>query len=519
MRRLLISFTAIATITFSLTAATFTNLEDISKYKWNPNPNTGGYAETMKKPLLGYYVGIEEGNRPLLDSFIKVAIPEQPLCDGFDDPVCQSFVISDMRQWWTNSMLAPCASNNELTKCIEAVRITYKNGEKKSLVLLKQVPGVTVKAEPRHGLEAGSTASLWVDPKDPIEDRGYILSVGGGLYREGPRANPTKTYLDYVDANVIPYKLITNMKGTRATEIFPSPATGLPAIGFGGPDACLWTDFEECGVQSEFEAGSEIELVLHLPSNLTGWIFGRMASPIISVAKISKTSPSGFPINRITVSAKPIELPLFSATVPVAKASAKLKATFANPDKSPCLTTRPACQHGWVGGSTSGSGEAALQAYDMLEGSLPENAQIKIPKWSFSTVPSEFKPKDFSACSKSSKEQFLGVVTTNATIYMGTPPKLEKGSLNYKVAALHNLPNGEEFKGSYDLVLASPFARCIYGFSSASISASVSVFSSNGEKQVATTVVSEKDGWLSLSAKNFTFSSPSIKIKLNQKKR
>ena len=33
---------------------------------------------------------------------------------------------------------------------------------------------------------------------------------------------------------------------------------------------------------------------------------------------------------------------------------------------------------------------------------------------------------------------------------------------------------------------------------------------------MATTTVNEKDGWLYLSAKNFTFSSPTVKVKLSQ---
>jgi hypothetical protein len=80
----------------------------------------------------------------------------------------------------------------------------------------------------------------------------------------------------------------------------------------------------------------------------------------------------------------------------------------------------------------------------------------------------------------------------------------------------HFLPNGNEFKGSYDLVIKSDVARCIYGFSSAPISATISVISSDGTAQVATTLVREKDGWLTLSAKNFTFSSPTVKVSLTQ---
>jgi hypothetical protein len=47
--------------------------------------------------------------------------------------------------------------------------------------------------------------------------------------------------------------------------------------------------------------------------------------------------------------------------------------------------------------------------------------------------------------------------------------------------------------------------------------ANVSVLSTEGEGQlVATELVTEKDGWITLNAKNFTFSSPTIKVKLSQ---
>lgn len=115
-------------------------------------------------------------------------------------------------------------------------------------------------------------------------------------------------------------------------------------------------------------------------------------------------------------------------------------------------------------------------------------------------------------------DSLSGIVTTNSTMYNGNPPTFnrEDQTLDYKVMSPHFLPNGTVFKGSYDLVIKSDVARCIYGFSSAPISATISVISSDGTAQVATTLVREKDGWLSLSAKNFTFSSPTVKVSLKQ---
>jgi hypothetical protein len=66
--------------------------------------------------------------------------------------------------------------------------------------------------------------------------------------------------------------------------------------------------------------------------------------------------------------------------------------------------------------------------------------------------------------------------------------------------------------------MRSDIARCLYGFSSAPIKAEISITSDDGEKKVATTIVNEKNGWLYLSAKGFTFSAPTINVKLSQEK-
>ncbi len=64
--------------------------------------------------------------------------------------------------------------------------------------------------------------------------------------------------------------------------------------------------------------------------------------------------------------------------------------------------------------------------------------------------------------------------------------------------------------------MSSALARCIYKFTSAPISATVSITSENGEANTATTIVNEKNGWLKLGAYGFTFSSPTVRVKLAQ---
>jgi hypothetical protein len=113
-----------------------------------------------------------------------------------------------------------------------------------------------------------------------------------------------------------------------------------------------------------------------------------------------------------------------------------------------------------------------------------------------------------------------GVVSTNSNFFISGPPEFNRteDSLDYKVASPHFLPNGEVFKGTYNLVITSDVARCLYGFTAAPVSASVSVVSADGTSQVATSILGERNGWLYLTAAGFTFSSPTVRVKLTQQK-
>jgi hypothetical protein len=109
------------------------------------------------------------------------------------------------------------------------------------------------------------------------------------------------------------------------------------------------------------------------------------------------------------------------------------------------------------------------------------------------------------------------MVTTNAPVIQDGFPALDSGYLNYKVAGLHYAPDGKTVnEGTYDFVLRSDVARCIYGFTNAPVSATVAVVGEQGEEKVATTLVSETDGWLKLSAYGFTFSEKEIQVRLSQ---
>jgi hypothetical protein len=136
--------------------------------------------------------------------------------------------------------------------------------------------------------------------------------------------------------------------------------------------------------------------------------------------------------------------------------------------------------------------------------------------WMINSIPASAAAGQAAGCF-SDTSRLLGVVTTNAMAYTGTVPDYKDGYLSYRVAGMHFLPDGvTEAIGTYDLVMRSDVARCVYGFSKAPVSATIQVVGSGGEEKVATTIVGERNGWLKLAAYGFTFSEKEIRVTLDQ---
>ena len=169
--------------------------------------------------------------------------------------------------------------------------------------------------------------------------------------------------------------------------------------------------------------------------------------------------------------------------------------------------------------STPGSeGTGSINTLNFWSKILKDKAQAMPSQWIFYNLGQQ----QMSGANKFilDSKTLAGFVTTNSTTYSAGPPVFNKstGTLDYKVASLHLKPDGKIFKGSYDLYIDKNVARCIYNFSSAPISASISIINENGETVVPSTSLTEVKNWIHLSAKDFTFSSPTLRVKLRQAK-
>jgi hypothetical protein len=161
------------------------------------------------------------------------------------------------------------------------------------------------------------------------------------------------------------------------------------------------------------------------------------------------------------------------------------------------------------------SGDYAINEMNLWLPLLNDRAAAMRTFWVAQTIRGEL-PFESQNCVTG--KGFTGVIGTNAAVYSDGPPRFDQAeqSLNYTVGASHFDSKGELFKGYYQLNLRSDVARCLYGFGTAPIQAKIEVSSSDGTPSVATTVITEDDGWLKMTASGFTFSTPKIKVKLSQ---
>jgi hypothetical protein len=258
-----------------------------------------------------------------------------------------------------------------------------------------------------------------------------------------------------------------------------------------------------------FPSGYKFGASIKMTTRVYGWLHGRVQEAEFK----SEDVPGG---KKITVTGYPMVVPSISGG---GDFKTELTPTLQQAYKSYIeQNTGPTFDN-----YTADRGSATLNAFLNWAPVLGEKATVMPTVWSFRNIKKdEFAEAGLQAgrCIVSAMKAGIGgMVSTNATVYSSGPPAFNETtqSLDYKVAAPHFTSKGEVFRGYYNLKISAETARCIYGFKPIPMQATISVVNDAGENVVGTTIVRSDDEWVELTAANFEFSSPVLRVRLTDK--
>jgi hypothetical protein len=402
-------------------------------------------------------------------------------CPTIDDPICD---FSKPGYGPLAFLTMPLCESATAEDCIEGVSF-FRATESLAVEYFGDVPGQpTFPADEKTQLYRGGVAPIYKVPGAPHS--------GGDLYMIAGRAT-----LNY---QVQDKRFKTNDFYLYVIPISIESASYV--MGFRDAYPCIWGTPEVCGVRHDFPQGLRIGVDLRLNTDIGGWFLGRMQTPEVKVEPFSQRN------NKLSVVAAPVEVARFAYKAP--------KSQFTLDD------LRAAGNVGGLGTFFQNDSPTRISntGYDTSNFGLLNHYRDRVKDTALG-VTTHWGLRTTSTSSANGcladNSKVLGVVSTNAMVYDGFAPKFSNGFLDYRVAGLHLMPDGvTPVVGTYDLVMRSETARCLYGFTNAPVSATVTI-TGTGNLNVATTLVSERNGWLQLAAYGFTFSEKGIRVALTQK--
>ena len=438
---------------------------------------------------------------------------------------CNSFAESECPRDEFQKYGAPVGMcNTESTDCIEEVAATTTTGEKLVVNFVKDFPGKTgwefVGDKVANLPTSGSTFLVDVPKAPHSAGTLYLVSSIIGSIR---MPKETKFAPATLETSIWPVRLLTGTYDVYKESLDPTMYSGLGINTGGGPTFCegVQSSKTECAMPVSAPLNVAFSLKFKLSTSITGWLSGRISNVDASLTKDANG------VQSFSISALPVRVPTIFGWVKKSETPADLAKFYAEADLfylnmgngygkclDPAGVTGPCNPKYWESVLRNpGNSEQGMKEFAMWMPLIKDTSVAAPTAWYFRNEGGNIG----SQC-VDTQSQITGLVTTNATVFIPGPPSFNEaeGSLDYKVLAPHSLPDGTVFKGTYDLVISSALARCIYRFTNAPIKATVSVVSDAGVTQVVTTTISERDGFIHLAANGFTFSNPTIKVKLSQ---
>ena len=443
-------------------------------------------VDTLRMPTLLYGYNIKNNQQNAIS-----------FCNGLDDPAC-----SEATGFRFYALFQPCLTETDVD-CIESVfAITSTSPTRiygKYQRMMPAAVGNPYKPNVGLGLPQGGNAGIWVIPN--VKNKGGTDQYAVLMSRVGDFAKSSGQLMNQNDfrAAIFPVSLVSNPGYKSNVPSLNENRPGIKSVAINHPgtvsfEPCAIVEDGACALRQGFPDEVSFGMSIRFSTPINGWLHGRISSPQIDYQKKSYGT-------RIEMAGLATKVPIVGGFAPASLV-----------ENSGALT-------GGRQGDTvfpGSSGDQSMNAISIWNKLLGDKAIANPSQWIFYNLP-DFQMQTANQCIKDSST-LAGFVTTNSTTYAAGPPIFDKQSqsLDYKVASAHLLKDGSIFQGEYNLYIDSKVARCIYQFSTAPISATISIVNENGEAKVATTTVRESGGWMRLSAAGFTFSNPTIRVKLSQ---
>jgi hypothetical protein len=306
----------------------------------------------------------------------------------------------------------------------------------------------------------------------------YMLMIYTGGSLSGPKKageslRNFKIKMEGFHAELIPYR--KENIGTGNNRINPTFTRPEEKCYFNRDDE---RDPDWCPVATKFPKGYRFGMTIKFHDSLAGWFHGRLGEPKFDF----KTENN---LAQVSVEAAPIALPVIDTAIPVSQVPRSyldflIKNQIEGAWHGP-LPTDFELKSGGAFGSDRKKRFLFEEYYSATYKVFNDQSTYTQSVWRFGTL------GQGEISDRCKAEGFAGMVSTNALAYAFGPPEFNSvsQSLDYKLSSPHFDETGMANLGSYDLAIDTKLARCLYGFTDAPISASISVISASGEARVA----------------------------------
>lgn len=445
------------------------------------------------------------------DSFFR---GKSTICTSASDPACQPSAVPNGK-FRLLAGFYKCESDTDFN-CISSVTVTLPDGSKVDATFkghFPDVPMTPASNSPLISYPKSGPSTLWSYKSGGQERTLYLPGIIERSWdsRNGTWNGPFGT----LNFAVLPVEVRTGVKNAVKPSLREVPFTAPDGrqgsnIEFSSGDVrtsgeeCpekVAVDTDSCLVVKEFPEGERYRVTFQVAKDMSFFLNGRLDAPIAYTEDLGagkRLVIEGAPATLFAVSGsipKNVLTPSAVAAIQGARDDFARSLSFAPSDLPPMETGYP----------------------DLLTALMPyfgDRTTFNLKAWTLRSSPNlgQFSP----SCLEKSRGEILGIVSTNATAFLGDPPRLDPvtNTLGYKVAAPHYAPDGKtENIGRYYMNMNSAFTQCILGVDKVPDEATIGISYGQGKELVSTVVIKQDKDWLRLQADNFTFSAPEIKVK------